>query len=326
MNPREKDNGKIASQEQKLLTSKRTLERLLGMGKVDENEYQEKMGTIEAQLHKLHDERDDSIADMLFGEEHAPVHKTYIGQSMSDKDLAEAIQIGEVVRGHIDDKRVIEVTFSYDSVKCKARITNENGVWSFSSKAKKLAKGLFIRALEQNEEVVGTFRHEINRHPEDWEELVTKTHPGNFPRQVQEEFDKRLTVSKESDPLPSTEHETTHTVVIHSVKHGPLPKDLVHKKVGQKHCFITIRIDIDGEVLNLSVDTDTEKWKSSSAKLPTDALSTMIPDMITAIEKPENHIYLNRMISEIRKNRKQWIPTVRNNPQAFPKAVRRISE
>jgi len=324
MNPKEIDISNITSQEQKLLTSKETLERLHGMGKIDANEYQEKMRAIETQRHKLQDYLDDSIADMLFGEELAPVHKTYVGQNMSDEDLAEAIQIGEVVRGHIEDKRVIEVTFSYDSVKCKARITNNKGVWTFSSKAKKLAKGLFIRALEQNEEVVSTFCHEINRHPDDWEELVTKTHPGNFPRQVQEEFDKRLTASKESDFLPSTEHETTHTVVIHIVKHGPLPKDLVRKKVGKNHCFITIRINVDGELLNLSVDTDREKWKSSSTRLSKDALSTIIPDMIAVIEKPENHIYLNRMISEIRKNRKQWIDTVMNNPQLFPKAVRQI--
>ena len=180
---------------------------------------------------------------------------------------------------------------------------------------------MFIRALEQNDEVVDTFRHEMNRHPDDWEELVTQKHPGNFPQQVQEEFDNSLTISKETDTLPSTEHKTTHTVVIHSVKHGPLPKDLVRKKVGQNHHSITISIDIDGEVLNLSVDTDSEKWKSSSSKLPKDALATIIPDMIAAIEKPANHIYLNRMISEIRKNWKQWKYTVVNNPQVFPKAV-----
>ena len=326
MNTREKDIGAIANQEQRLLNSKTTLETLLGMEKIDKKEYQEQMKVIDKKLHQLQEKMEDSVADMLFDEEQAFVLKTHIGQSMSDKDLAEAIQIGEVVRGHIEDQRVIDVRFIYNSVKCKARITHERGVWSFSSEAKNLAKGLFIRALEQDEEAVDTFRREMKKHPEDWEDLVTKTHPGNFPRQAQGEFNKRLTVAKESDPLPSTEHESTHTVVIHSVKHGPLSKDLVHKKVGQDHCFISVRIDIDGDVLDLSIDTDTEKWKSSSAKFPTNVLSTVIPDMITALEKPENHIYLNRLISEIRKHRKQWMHTVTKNLQVFPKAVRRVLE
>ena len=321
MDPRETDISNITNHEHKLLNNKRALEKLHSLGKIDENEYQEKIRVIEAQRHKLHDELNDSIADMLLDEQQAPVHKTYVGQSMSDDDLAEAIQIDQVVRGHIEDKRVIEVTFRYDSAKCKARITNHKGVWSFSEKAKKLAKGLFIRALEQNEDVVSTFRHEMYRHPDEWEELVTKRHPGNFPRQVQEEFEQRSTVSKKSDSLPSTQQETTYAVVIHSVKHGPLPDDLVRKKVGQNHFFITISIAVDGEMLNISVDTDTEKWKSSSPKFPKDALEAIIPDMIAVIEKPENHIYLNRMISEIRKNGKQWKHTVMSYPQLFPKAA-----
>jgi len=140
MNLREEDIGNITSQEQKLLASKKTLERLHGTGKIAENEYQEKMRAIKTQRHKLHAELDDSIADMLFDEEQAPAHKTHVGHSMSDEELAEVIQIGEVVRGHIEDKRVIEVTFRYDSFKCKARITNNRGMWSFSSNQKNSQK------------------------------------------------------------------------------------------------------------------------------------------------------------------------------------------
>ncbi len=324
MSASEENIDHIANQEQRLLSSRRTLEKLRRMGKVDEHEYREQLQTIDTQLHSLQDRLDDSIADMLLEEKKPPGLKTYVGQRMSDEDLAEVIQIGDVVRGHIAAYRVIDVIFSYYSVRCKARITNERGVWSFSPDAKKMEKGLFIRALERNEEAVDAFRHEIDRHPEAWEELVTQTHPGNFPRQIQEEYDKRATPSKKPAPSLGAVHASQYSVVIHSVKHGPLPEGAVHRNLGRDHRFITIRLDVDGELLDLSVNTDRESWQATSVELTGADRSMITQEMIRAIEKPENHIYLNSMIAETRKYRKLWIGTVRNHPQEFPKAVRKI--
>lgn len=324
MHSHEEDISQITSEEQKLLASKEALKGLLAAGKIGETEYREKLRAIEARRHKLHDELNDSIADMLFNEDLAPAQKTYFGQSISDEELAELIQIGQVVRGHIDDMRVVEVAFHYDSQKCKARITNTKGAWSFSSKAKSLVKGLFIRALEQDEDAIETFRHEIRRHPGDWKELVTEKKPGSFPRQILDEYGKQPPRDHEekADTSLAVEPEVSHSVVIRSVNFGELPANLVRKKAGRKHGLMTVCVDIDGKMADLTIDTDSETWKTSASHLSANALSAIIPEMISAMEKPGNHIYLNRMISEVRRQHKLWAPTIKKNATLFPRGIR----
>ena len=317
----------IAALEQKLLHSKRTLEKLLEAGKIGASEYTSQKAVIDRQFKQLQEKMSDSIAEMLF-EENGAGPKGFDGGEMEDDHFDESIQIMGVIRGRSAGKRAFEVKFFYHSEACKARMTNDKGTWSFSSNARNISKGAFVRALEQNNTAMNSFHNEMSRHLDDWEELVAETHPESFPRKIQEEFGDAMP-HEEPAPLAAptgslAPEPTDQEVVIHSVEHGPLPPGMVRKRPDEDHFFLAVRIDVGGHLLKLRVDTDTGKWKIPPSKLPAQSVSTLIADTVTAVEKPANHIYLNRMIAEMRKNRQPWQRVVQKDAKAFPKACRDV--
>ena len=310
-----------------MLHRKRTLEKLLEVGKIEAGEYRDQMAVIDRQFGQLQEKMSDSIVDMLF-EEDAASPKGLIGAEMDDDHFDESIQIMGIIRGRSAGKRAFEVKFFYHSEACKARMTNDKGVWSFSSNAKNISKSSFVRALEKNKTAIKSFHNEMSQHLDDWKELVGETHPENFPRKIREEFEDTMPREEPAHPTappaPLGLEPTNQEVIIHSVEHGPLPAGMVRKRRDEEHFFLAVRVNVGGHLLKLRVDTDSEKWKIPPSKLPTQSASTLISDTVAALEKPANHIYLNRMIAEMRKNREPWQRTVGIDAMVFPKGCRDV--
>lgn len=309
---------RIVEREQQLLARKSKLEALFAADQIDAASYKQKLAQINRHLEGLHSRIDDSIADMLFSEIESSVHINEKTAMPTDR-TAKQIEILDVIRGHSEGTRVFQVKFMYGTERCKARLNNDGNPWTFSQNSRGLSRSQFIAALEADEDAVKTFQHELMRHPEDWEELVLEERPKDYPRQAAQALQQ-----DSSDSSGVHKKIASGQLKVHQVHPAPLSAALVKKRHGQDHYMITVSADLEGRLIHFTINSDTEKWSACFADNPEEDCDCLIPQLLKVLEEPHNHLYVNRMRTDIRKHRTVWEHAVSSQPSAFPKTCREL--
>lgn len=341
---------------EKLLRMEAVLKAKFAQGEITQDEYQQNILRIHQERKKWEAKLDDSVVDMFAGDGAQPVPPEValdpLAATMHHRKTSEApppaegrkpeIEILEVKRGLQDEARAMEVKFQYHNKECKAIINSEEGRWHFRAHGESLYLIQFISALRTDSRFTDVFEKEVNRHPDDWYNVVIKGKTyneknkqkdsrNNFPdicRQILQRYsshESAVGIGKKasSSRLPDL---TGQPVVILKVEHGE------YTKVGKKDFgkgflefprFLTVLLDWGSCRLRAEITTDQGTWEvvphDADHNYPKELVrkfSQVIPFMARELERAGNKYLAQTMVTEMRlkEHRHQWESVVKNNP------------
>lgn len=353
---------------EKLMRYEAALRAKYAQGGISEEEYAHKRKLIEQERKKWEAKLDDSIVAMISTEAQAEdaSEEMFDPIAATERRRAEAlpgpeaqmkepeIKVTDIKRGALNEARAFEVKFAFQEKTCKAIISSEEGRWHFRTHGEKFYLIQFISALENSDRFTEVFDKEVQRHPDDWYEVVIKgkTYTENnrekdtrssFP-EICRELIERYQVSlggakpaKRAAQKRSSADLSSKAVVIYKVEHGgytQADKRDFGKGFLEFPRYINVILDWGKYHIKAQLTTDKGQWEVVPRDMSQDypkkilqELSSVIPFMIQALEEPRNKYLCHTILSEMRKSehRHQWKEVVRGGAAGhFPRKCREL--
>jgi hypothetical protein len=345
------DMDVVKAQLDKLLRLEAVAKAKFVKEEITETQYREYLAKIDQERKKLEEQLDDTIVAMMFTKEVAgglqdlsdasamamrPGKDTQPPLSL-DKEEVSIIKITGIKRGMLNQARALEIKFDYRERSCKAVIDSQKGEWHFHTGGEKFYLFQFLTALQNDGHFEEAVEKEVQRHPEDWYEVVVegknyavkgkeKNTRDNFPdlcKHILEQYvtSKPMKHSKTKD----ADDLSGEPVTIYKVEHGEFSeagrKDF-GKGIMEFPRFIQVALDWGKYRLKAEITTVGQGW-GVVPRDPTETYSkellkkfkNVIPFMVQELGQPRNKYLANAILSEMRikENRHQWAAIVKGS-------------